>query len=107
MPTDDWDRIQSVFLSVADLPPDERAGRLAAECGDDQEFRAEVESLLASDGGSAQTISAAIAHETALLSGDAKDLAGDRLGAWRVVKEIGRGGMGTVYLAVRDDDQFQ
>jgi tetratricopeptide (TPR) repeat protein len=104
---DEWDRIQSVFLSVADLPPDERTGRLDAECGDDKEFRAEVESLLASDGGSAQSISAAIADETALLGDAAKDLAGDRLGAWRVVKEIGRGGMGAVYLAVRDDDQFQ
>jgi len=72
MPPDDWDRIQSVFLSVADLPPDERVGRLDAECGDDKEFRAEDESLLASDGGSAQTISAAIADETALLGDDAK-----------------------------------
>src|SRR5271163_2981183 len=106
MPPERWDRVQSVFLSLVDLPPGERAGLLDRECGDDHELRAEVLSLLASDGESSQTIAAAIATEAALW-GDAPNLAGDRLGSWRVVKEIGRGGMGTVYLAVRDDDQFQ
>ena len=64
------------------------------------------ESLLESDRESTKNISAAITSEAALWTGF-PNLAGDRLGSWRVVKEIGRGGMGTVYLAVRDDDQFQ
>jgi tetratricopeptide (TPR) repeat protein/tRNA A-37 threonylcarbamoyl transferase component Bud32 len=106
MPPDRWDRVQSVFLSLADLPPGERAVLLDQECGGDGELRAEVESLLASDGESAQIISAAIAKEAALWV-DVADLAGSRLGSWRIIREIGRGGMGTVYRAVRDDDQFQ
>jgi eukaryotic-like serine/threonine-protein kinase len=103
---DRWDRVQSVFLAVADLPRREQAGILDAECGDDGELRAEVESLLESDRKSAENISSAITREAVSLLA-APDIAGSRLGAWRVVKEIGRGGMGVVYLAVRDDDQFQ
>jgi tetratricopeptide (TPR) repeat protein len=106
MPPDRWNRIQSVFLSLADLPPEEQAEHLAAACGDDGELYAEVQSLLDSDRQSPQRISGAIAGEAGLFTG-VRNLAGDRLGAWRVVREIGRGGMGTVYLAVRDDDQFQ
>jgi hypothetical protein len=49
MPPDRWERVQSVFLSLADLPPGERAVLLDKECGGDDELRAEVESLLASD----------------------------------------------------------
>src|ERR1700679_1308136 len=70
MPPNDWDRIQSVFLSVADLPPEKQAGVLDTECGDDKGLRAEVESLLASDRRSAHSISVAIADEAALLAGD-------------------------------------
>ena len=107
MPHADWDRVQSVFLSLADLPPGEQAALLDKECEGDDELRAEVESLLASDGESSQIISAAIANEAALLGRRRRIWRTAWLGAWRVVKEIGRGGMGTVYLAVRDDDQFQ
>jgi len=38
---------------------------------------------------------------------ESEDVTGTRLSAWRVLQEIGRGGMGAVYLATRDDDQFQ
>jgi serine/threonine protein kinase len=106
MPVDLWERVQAIFLSLADLSPEERAHQLDSACGDDSELRREVESLLKSDRSSAQTISSAIGSETALMLGIGT-LIGDRLGAYRVVKEIGRGGMGAVYLAVRDDDQFQ
>ena len=107
MQPDDWDRVQSAFFAVVDLPPGEQALQLNRTCGDDNEFRAKVESLLAADHESEEVISAAIADEKALLGVEARSLSGDRLGAWRVMDEIGRGGMGTVYQAVRDDDQFQ
>lgn len=105
MPPDRWERVQSLFLSLTDLPDGERVALLDKECGGDDELRAEVESLLASDSERGR-ISAAIANEAALLV-DVPNLAGSRLGSWRIIKEIGRGGMGTVFLAVRDDDEFQ
>jgi serine/threonine protein kinase len=102
----DWNRVQSVFLSLVDLSPEDQAQRLDTTCADDSQLRAEVESLLESDRDDPHVISATIASEAALLFGE-RTLIGDRLGAYLVVKEIGRGGMGDVYLATRDDDQFQ
>src|SRR5271163_1621816 len=144
MPPDDWDRVQSVFLSVADAPPHEQAERLDAECGHDSRLRAEVESLLASDREGVQTISEAIAGEASRLAAgsglhaqaaspkEREDAAGaERLGAyvrqaldlkdatakpsregqlvgqWRLLRELGQGGMGTVYLAERADRQYE
>ena len=106
MPLDDWKRVQSVFLSVADVSPQERAHLLDVACSGDSEMRAEVESLLESDREDDQNISSTIASEAASLIGAPIQI-GDRLSAYRVVEEIGRGGMGDVYLATRDDDQFQ
>src|SRR5579864_9565209 len=106
MPLDDWDRVQSLFLAVVDLPPREQARMLDAACAGDRELRAEIDSLLESDRHDDAAISQTLVDEATLLF-DARGLIGDRLGSYRVVKEIGRGGMGAVYLAVRDDDEFQ
>ena len=82
-----WDRVQSLFLEAPVLRPDERGVFLDRTCAGEDEH----------------AIAEALEH-TALL--EPENLAVTRLGAWRVIKEIGRGGMGTVYLATRDDDQF-
>ena len=37
----------------------------------------------------------------------AEELTGRRIGAYQVIREIGSGGMATVYLAVRADDQYR
>lgn len=104
--THNWERIQSLFLQALDLAPAERASFLQAACADDTELRSEVESLIAHDGVTEQQISEAL-EDTALSLFESENVAGTRLGVWRVLQEIGRGGMGTVYLASRDDDQFQ
>ena len=102
---DNWERVQEIFLAAADLPAVERAAFLAASCHNDTELRADVESLLHADTTSGAAFAAAIESEATLLL-DGSLLVGQRLGAYRIIREIGRGGMGAVYLAERDDDQY-
>jgi eukaryotic-like serine/threonine-protein kinase len=104
MPDSDWNRVQEVFLAAAELASDERRRFLDSACGEDPALRCEVESLLTYDESKGREISDAVESEVESLIGD--PAAGSRFGPWRVVREIGRGGMGTVYLAVRDDAQF-
>ena len=101
-----WDRIQALFLQALDVSLEERPRYLERACAGDPELRREVESLLAHDGTGEGRMADALQHTLQSLFED-EDLTATRLGAWRVIKEIGRGGMGTVYLASRDDDQFR
>ncbi len=106
MQVDNWDRVQQLFLSTVDLPLEEQVRFLDHACSGDARLRDEVESLLASDRKSTELISAAVGTESALLFAS-ETLEGERLGAYRVIRQIGRGGMGAVYLARRDDDQYR
>ncbi|MHC4446564.1 MAG: protein kinase domain-containing protein [Planctomycetota bacterium] len=98
-----YKRAKKLFLAVCDLDPAERKAVLDKECADDAELRADVESLLAH-------------HDapTAEISGAGPDVARReeidqpmRIGPYRVIRELGRGGMGVVYLGMREDDQFK
>jgi len=106
MPSHSWEQIENIFLQAADLPRQEQAAFLDHACGGNAELRREVQSLLDSDRKSGEKITRAVEDEAQSLFG-LSPIIGSRLGSYRVVREIGRGGMGAVYLAVRDDDQFQ
>lgn len=104
--SENWERIQSLFLEALDLPPEERSAFLDTACGGDSELRREVESLIAHDSADEHLIADALKNTEESLF-ESEDVTGARLGPWRVLQEIGRGGMGAVYLAARDDDEFQ
>ncbi len=106
MPHENWDRIQELFLQAADVHPSERAAFLDRLCGSDTETRMEVESLLRADDTGESAVSAAIESEVASILDESPPV-DTRLGSYRLLKEIGRGGMGTVYLAERADGQFR
>jgi tetratricopeptide (TPR) repeat protein/predicted Ser/Thr protein kinase len=99
----DWHNVQDLFHAAADLPPGQQRIFLDNSCAARPEIRREVESLLASDRKGDGPITAAVEGAAQALMG-ADPIIGSRVGHWRVVREIGRGGMGAVYLAVRDDD---
>ena len=110
MPTSRWSRVDAVFSGALELPADERASYVEQACAGDAELRREVEELLrAAD--SADTLIDRLApqidpprHPPAPESPvpDGMDI-----GAYRVVRLLGEGGMGAVYLAERADGQFE
>ncbi|MDZ7638180.1 MAG: serine/threonine-protein kinase [Bryobacterales bacterium] len=109
-----WHEVKAVFAEAAEMAQEARPAFLASRCREDPALLAEVQSLFdAEDSGSGE-MSAAIGREARFVaeSIDAGRMAsstkpGARFGAYRVIRELGRGGMGSVYLAVRSDDEFQ
>ncbi|HEY6986725.1 MAG TPA: serine/threonine-protein kinase [Rhodanobacteraceae bacterium] len=88
-------RAFDVFERSLGCAANERAGFLDRECADDAELRREVERLLAAD----EAADAFLERPF----GAAANRSGEQFGPWRIVREIGHGGMGTVYLAERSD----
>lgn len=108
MPATEWQQVQDVFLAVVDLPAHLRSKALDELCAGNPALRSEVTSLLNADTGSVRTFDEAIRGLAgSLLDGPEERIEpGSRLGAYRVVHQVGRGGMGSVYLGLRDDDEF-
>ena len=100
-----WRRLEEILDGALDLPPDERAEWLARECDGDPALRAKVERLLAA--GEQATRLPRLPTEFLAHGLAAVETAPLRVGPWRLVHELGHGGMGSVYLAERDDDQFR
>jgi len=92
------------FAELVELPEAERAQALAAMAINDAE-RIELAQLLAADASADEALNASVsscARQTI-----APSHAGDRFGPWRVLGEIGAGGMGTVFLGERADGHFE
>ena len=103
-----WEWVNSIFDGAVELAEPERTRFLEQECGDDRDLRAEVDSLLASDAQASQFIEdPPLAIPREMFPDDKNDPAGQELGAYRILREIGRGGLGTVYLAERADESYR
>lgn len=111
-----WQQVDAIFAAALERSPAERDAFLERACGRDGELVREVRALLASElqaeaalGESATTFASpllACAMPFREPNGEASRAADTRLGPYRMIGELGRGGMGAVYLAERADQQF-
>jgi serine/threonine protein kinase len=95
-----WQQIKRVFAATLQHPAEERISYLRLACGTDDELLAEVCSLLEAEARHSGFTEPSDQEPSSV------EWKGRRLGSYRIVSEIGRGGMSHVYKAVRDDDQY-
>jgi serine/threonine protein kinase/tetratricopeptide (TPR) repeat protein len=100
-----WEQVKELFALALERAPEERSVFLRQACGGDDSLRTEIESLLSSFDGAATFLEDCPA--TDLLSAQSRAIAGKRIGAYRIIRECGHGGMAVVYLAERADDQYR
>ncbi len=109
-----WQQVKAVFQAALEADPSARAAFLIEACANDDALREQVEKLLAADADAAPLLDhpglAAFAALPSLSSAttffgvlpardEAPVAAGQMVGSYRLAHEVGRGGMGAVYLA--------
>jgi eukaryotic-like serine/threonine-protein kinase len=101
-----WQQAKEILDAALDLAPAARPEFLAESCGGDPALRREVESLLALE----DAVGEFLTEPIFTLRGEVLDEdpnVGRRVGPYRLLTQLGRGGMGTVYLAERADGLFE
>jgi eukaryotic-like serine/threonine-protein kinase len=101
-----WQRVKSILADAMERPsPEERTAYLERSCGGDTTLIREVEELLALSAENLEEL--ADNTPVAFRRPAPAQPIGRRIGAYEIVRELGRGGMGAVYLAKRADGQFE
>ena len=106
-----WRQVEEIFQAALDLSPEDRDRYVLDVCANDTELRRDVESLLSQYDSAGELLEEPVYGNTEMSVLESfveeKDpMIGRRLGSYRIEREIGRGGMGAVYEAIRADNEF-
>ena len=107
-----WRQVEEIFQTAVDLGPVERSRYVSEVCADDLDLRLSVERLILQHESAGDLLEDPLYGETernaleSFVENEEDPMLGRRLGAYRIEREIGRGGMGAVYEAVRADNEF-
>src|SRR3974390_1884624 len=108
MTPEQWQRVKDKIDSLLALETSQRSAYLDQIAGTEPQLRRELESLLISHRNmSANFLDVPVYSGSGASVSPPAALIGQRLGAYQIVSEIGKGGMGEVYRALRVDDQYQ
>jgi len=100
-----WSRLESLFHAASVLEGEEQERFIEGETTGDPALRSELRDLLRHAGSAGKRI-AAVVEQVAVRAAGGSNWAGRIFGPYRIVREIGRGGMGIVFEACRDDSEY-
>ena len=104
MTTERWGEIKAVLAGVMETGPEERTATLDRLCHDDADLRREVEALLAYEDKAEDLLNTVVSPGASLRAVAAMPAS---IGPYRILREVGHGGMGVVYLGERADGEYR
>ncbi|NBC27970.1 MAG: tetratricopeptide repeat protein [Bacteroidetes bacterium] len=106
MNTDRWKKIEYLCQEALGRREEDRIAYLKHSCADDPELFDEVKSLLEHTG--SYWLEEPLVHmQSSYIFSENLSVSDQMIGPYRLIRPIAAGGMGQVYLAVRNDDQFE
>ncbi len=107
MDSNRWSRIEALYLEALDRSPSHRAAFIDDAAAGDADLRDELLSLLAAHADDPDFLGEPMVQVSDVVATEADAIPSEAIGNFRVVRPIGRGGMGEVYLARQEGEGFE